>query len=184
MVHCHWEYDLRTAIQIAEAVEDIKPQWFEDPLPVAYSESWKRLADTVRVPLQTGENWFRRQEALPFVVNSAIDILHPDLRNSGGFIETKKMADLADLYFLPMANHNTGCVVNTMASIHWASSIRDYIHCETVVGKNDWMDDVIVHDGPLVKGGLIEVPDKPGLGIELNPDVVKAHLATGEKWWG
>ncbi|MBL8179551.1 MAG: mandelate racemase/muconate lactonizing enzyme family protein [Bryobacterales bacterium] len=184
MVHCHWEYDLRTAIQIAEAVEDMKPQWLEDPLPVHYSESWKRLAETVRVPLQTGENWFRRHEALPFVVNAAIDILHPDLRNSGGFLETKKMADLADLYHLPMANHNTGSVVNTMATIHWASSIRDYIHCETVVGKNDWMDDVIVHDGQVVKGGFIEVPNKPGLGIELNPDVVKAHLATGEKWWG
>jgi L-alanine-DL-glutamate epimerase-like enolase superfamily enzyme len=184
MVHCHWEYGLRTSIQLAAAVKDMQPLWLEDPLPVHYSESWVRLTASSDVPIQTGENWFRRAEALPFVVNKAIDILHPDLRNSCGFLETKKMADMADLYGLPMANHNTGCVVNTMASIHWASSIRDYIHCETVVGRGDWMDDVILHDGPIVQGGFIQVPDKPGLGIELNPDVVKAHLAQGEKWWG
>jgi gluconate/galactonate dehydratase len=121
---------------------------------------------------------------LPFVVNNGCDILHPDLRNTCGFLETKKMADLADLYSLPLANHNTGSVVNTMATIHWGSAIRDYMHCETVVGKGDWMDDVIVHDGLVVKGGFIEVPNKPGLGIELNPEVVKAHLAEGERWWG
>jgi L-alanine-DL-glutamate epimerase-like enolase superfamily enzyme len=184
MVHCHWEYDLRTSISIAEAVQDMKPLWFEDPLPVHYSDSWKRLCEVARVPVQTGENWFRRHDALPFVVNNGCDILHPDLRNTCGFLETKKMADLADLYSLPMANHNTGSVVNTMASIHWGSAIRDYIACETVVGKGDWMDDVVVHDGLLVKGGFIEVPNKPGLGIELNPEVVKAHLVEGERWWG
>ncbi len=136
------------------------------------------------VPICTGENWMRRAEALPFVVNAAIDILHPDLRNSGGFLENKRMADLAELYFLPMANHNTGSIVNGMASIHWASTIRDYFACETVFFDGGWMDDVIVHDGPLAKGGFVEVPDKPGLGIELNPDVVTAHLAPGESWWG
>jgi L-alanine-DL-glutamate epimerase-like enolase superfamily enzyme len=183
MVHCHWEYDLRTSIELAEAVEPIKPLWLEDPLPVAYSESWRQLAAAMRVPLCTGENWMRRAEALPFVVNRGCDILHPDLRNSGGFLETKRLADLADLYALPMANHNTGSVVNTMASVVWGATVRDYMICETVVGKRDWMDDVILHDGLVVKDGFIEVPNKPGLGIELNPDVVKAHLVPGEVWW-
>ncbi|MCW5979963.1 MAG: mandelate racemase/muconate lactonizing enzyme family protein [Bryobacteraceae bacterium] len=184
MVHCHWEYDLRTSIQLAQAVEPARPLWLEDPLPVAYSDSWPRLTAASNVPIQTGENWMRRAEALPFVLNHGCDILHPDLRNSGGFLETKRMADLADLFFLPMANHNTGSIVNTMATVQWASSIRDYMACETVVGKGDWMDDVILRDGPAIKNGFIEVPVKPGLGIELNPDVVKAHLAAGETWWG
>jgi L-alanine-DL-glutamate epimerase-like enolase superfamily enzyme len=184
MVHCHWEYDLRTSIQYAQAIEPARPLWFEDPLPVAYSDSWPRLTAASNVPIQTGENWMRRAEAMPFVINHGCDILHPDLRNSGGFLETKKMADLADLFFLPMANHNTGSIVNTMASIQWGAAIRDYIACETVLGRGDWMDDVILHDGPTIKNGFIELPNKPGLGIELNPDVVKAHLAQGETWWG
>ncbi len=184
MVHCHWEYDLRTAIELARAVEPIRPLWLEDPMPVAYSESWRRLTAASAVPITTGENWMRANDALPFVINHGCDILHPDLRNSGGFLENKKMAALADFFYLPMANHNTGSVVNTMATVQWAASIRDYIACETVIGRRDWMDDVILHEGLVVKNGFIEVPDKPGLGIELNPDVVKAHLAPGETWWG
>ena len=183
MVHCHWEYDLRTSIQLAEAVAPMRPLFLEDPLPVPYSESWRRLVAASSVPILTGENWMRRSEALPFVINNGCDILHPDLRNSGGFLENKRMADLADLFYLPMANHNTGCLINTMATIQWAAGIRDYVACETVIGKGDWMDEVILHDGPIVKDGFIELPNKPGLGIELNPDVVKAHLAAGETWW-
>jgi L-alanine-DL-glutamate epimerase-like enolase superfamily enzyme len=184
LVHCHWEYDLRTAIELARAVEPIRPLWLEDPMPVAYSESWRRLTAAAEVPICTGENWMRANEALPFVINHGCDILHPDLRNSGGFLENKKMAALADFFYLPMANHNTGSAVNTMATVQWAASIRDYIACETVIGRRDWMDDVVVHEGLLVKNGFIEVPNKPGLGIELDPDVVKAHLAPGETWWG
>ena len=183
MIGCHWEFDLRTAVDLAEALAPIKPLFLEDPMPVAYSESWRRLVQMSPVPICTGENWMRRAEALPFVVNAAIDILHPDLRNSGGFLESKRMADLADLYFLPIANHNTGSIVNGMASIHWASTIRDYLACETVFFDGGWMDDVIVHDKPLCRDGFVEVPDTAGLGIELNPDVVKAHLAPGETWW-
>ncbi len=184
LIGCHWEFDLRSAIDMAVALEDVKPRFLEDPLPVAYSESWRRLAEMSPVPICTGENWMRRAEALPFVVNSAIDILHPDLRNSGGFLENKRMADLADLFFLPMANHNTGSIVNGMATIQWASSIRDYFACETLFFDGGWMDDVIVHDGPLARDGFVEVPNRPGLGIELDPDVVTAHLAEGETWWG
>jgi L-alanine-DL-glutamate epimerase-like enolase superfamily enzyme len=83
MVHCHWEYDLRTSIQIAEAIETIKPVWLEDPLPVEYSDSWKRLCLSSRVPICMGENLARRQGFRDFIVNQGCDILHPDLRNSG-----------------------------------------------------------------------------------------------------
>jgi L-alanine-DL-glutamate epimerase-like enolase superfamily enzyme len=61
MVHCHWEYDLRTAIQIAGAVESTRPVWLEDPLPVDYSDSWKRLCAASKVPICMGENLARRE---------------------------------------------------------------------------------------------------------------------------
>jgi len=184
MVHCHWEYDLRTSIQIAQAVEAIRPVWLEDPLPVDYSESWKRLVASSKVPICMGENLTRRQGFKDFILNQACDILHPDLRNSGGFLETKRVADMAAIYGLPMANHNTGSQICTYSTIQWASSIQDYIACETVTGQGGWMDELLVLDGSYIKDGSIRVPDKPGLGIELNPDVVRAHLAAGENWWG
>jgi len=184
MVHCHWEYDLRTSIQIAEAVESSKPLWLEDPLPVDYSDSWKRLCAASKVPICMGENLSRRQGFKDFIFNQGCDILHPDLRNSGGFLETKRIADMAHVFGLPMANHNTGSQVCTYASAQWAASIRDYMTLETVTGEGGWMDQVLLLDGPYIKDGFIQVADKPGLGIELNPDVVRAHLATGETWWG
>ena len=184
MVHCHWEYGLRTSIQIAEAVESIMPVWLEDPLPVDYSDSWKRLCESSRVPICMGENLARREGFRDFIVEQGADILHPDLRNSGGFLETKRIADLAHLYGLPMANHNTGSQVHTWAAAQWASSIRDYVALETVTGRGGWMDEVLVLDGPYIENGFIRVTEKPGLGIVLDPDVVRAHLAEGERWWG
>ena len=184
LIGCHWEFDLRTSIDLARGLEQVKPLWLEDPMPVPYTDSWKRLVEMSPVPICTGENWMRRSEALPFITNVATDIIHPDLRNSGGFLETKSMADLADLYSLPVANHNSGSIVNGMASVNWGASIRDYLFCETMFFDGGWMDDVIVHDGPLCKNGFVTVPDKPGLGIELNQDVVQANLAPEEIWWG
>lgn len=184
MVHCHWEYDLRSAIQIAEAVEPIKPLWLEDPLQVEYSDAWTHLCQSVRVPVCTGENLARRQGFKDFIVRRGCDILHPDLRNSGGFLETKRIADMADVFGVPMANHNTGSQLHTWATCQWAASIRDYMTCETITGTGDWMDQCLLLDGPYIQDGFVRVTDKPGLGVELNPDVVKAHLATGETWWG
>ena len=184
MVHCHWEYDLRTAIQIAEAVETIKPLWFEDPLNVEYSGSWTRLCAASKVPICTGENLMRRAGFKDFIVNQGCDILHPDLRNSGGFLETKRIADFADTYNLPMATHNTGSQLNTWATCQWAGSIRDYIACETVTGQGGWMDQLLITESGYIKNGAIQINGKPGLGVDINPDVAKAHLAPGEKWWG
>jgi L-alanine-DL-glutamate epimerase-like enolase superfamily enzyme len=184
MVHCHWEYDLRTAIQLAQAVESIKPLWLEDPLAVEYSESWKRLVTSSNVPICTGENLARREGFKDFILNQGCDILHPDLRNSGGFLETKRIADMAAVFGLPMANHNTGSQVFTYSTCQWAASIRDYITCETITGQGGWMDQVLLLDSTYIKDGFVQVSDKPGLGIELNSDIVKAHLANGERWWG
>ena len=117
-------------------------------------------------------------------MNQGCDILHPDLRNTAGFMETKRIADMAHVFGMPMANHNTGSQVNTYASAQFAASIHDYIALETITGQGDWMDKVLLLDGPYIKDGSIQVTEKPGLGIELNPDIVKAHLAPGESWWG
>jgi L-alanine-DL-glutamate epimerase-like enolase superfamily enzyme len=187
MVHCHWEYDLRTSIQIADAVASIKPVWLEDPLPVDYSDSWKRLCESSKVPICMGENLARREGFKDFIINQGADILHPDLRNSGGFLETKRIADLAHIYGLPMATHNTGSHVNTYATCQWAASIRDFMSCETSTGDAGAMEalgQVLLLDGPYIKDGFIEVSNKPGLGITLNPDMVKKHLAAGETYWG
>lgn len=183
IVHCHWEYDLRAAIQLAEAVESVKPLWLEDPMPPDFSQAWVRLAAVSKVPIGTGENLARRQGFKDYILNQGCDIVQLDVRNNGGLLESKKVADLAELFELPLAAHNTGSTVNTMATVQWAASVRDFLAAETLIGRRNWLDDLILHEGPVVSQGHIAVPQKPGLGIELNPDVVKANLAEGEKYW-
>ncbi|MDP6038578.1 MAG: mandelate racemase/muconate lactonizing enzyme family protein, partial [Candidatus Latescibacteria bacterium] len=70
------------------------------------------------------------------------------------------------------------------ATCQWAGSIRDFTACETVTGKGGWMDDLLILDGPYIEDGFVRITDKPGLGVDLNPDVAQAHLAEGETWWG
>lgn len=184
MVHCLWEFDLESAIQLAEAVAPIKPLWVEDPLQVDYSEAWKRLVAKSRAPILTGENLTRREGFAPFLVNQACDIINPDLRNSGGFLETKRIADMASMYGIPVATHGTGSQVYTYQTCQWAASIRDFLICETITGEGDWMDQIVKLDDGYIQKGYVKVGDKPGTGVELNREVVEAHLLPGQTWWG
>jgi L-alanine-DL-glutamate epimerase-like enolase superfamily enzyme len=183
IVRCAGGYDLRAAMQLAEALEPVKPLWLEDPMQPDFSPSWVRLTQASKVPIGTGENLARRQGFKDFILNQGCDIVQLDVRNAGGLLESKKISSLAELFDLPMAACSTGSALNSMATVQWAASVRDFLAAETVIGRRNWMDDVIVHEGPLVAQGYIAVPQKPGLGVELNPDVVKANLAEGERYW-
>jgi len=183
IVRCEGEYDVRAAMQLAEVLDPVKPLWLEDPMPPDFSPGWVRLTQASKVPIGAGENLARRQGFKDFIVNQGCDVVQLDIRNAGGLLESKKISSLAELFGLPMAAHSTGSALNTMATVQWAASVRDFLAAETVVGGRNWMDDVIVHEAPLVAEGYIAVPRKPGLGVELNPDVVKANLAEGEKYW-
>jgi L-alanine-DL-glutamate epimerase-like enolase superfamily enzyme len=184
MCHCHWEMDLASAIQLARVLEPVKPFFLEDPLMVDYNESWNRLVDASPVTIMMGENLARREGFRPFITNQACHIVNPDLRNSGGFLETKRIADMASVYGIAMCSHNTASQVHTYQVAQWATSIRDYLMGETVTGTGTWMDQVVQLDGPYIEKGYINASDKPGTGVELNKDVVIAHLATGAQWWG
>jgi L-alanine-DL-glutamate epimerase-like enolase superfamily enzyme len=183
IVHCHWEHDFQSACKLAEAVESIKPLWIEDPMPSDFSNAWVELVRTSKVPIGTGENLARRQGFYDWITQRGLDIAQLDVRNTGGLFESKKIADLADTCLIPMAAHNTGSILCNYATVQWAASCRSFVGAETIIGNGGWMDDVIVHDGPIVKEGHITLPDKPGVGVELNPEVVKAHLAKGEVYW-
>jgi len=183
IVHCEGQYDPRAAMQVAEALEPVKPMWLEDPMPPDFSPGWVRLTQASKVPIATGTDLARRQGFKDFILNQGCDIAQVDIRNAGGLLESKKISSLAELSGIPMAGHSTGTALDTMAAAQWAASVRDFVAAETVAGRRNWMDDVIVHEGPLVAQGYVTVPDKPGLGVELNPDVAKANLAEGEKYW-
>jgi L-alanine-DL-glutamate epimerase-like enolase superfamily enzyme len=183
-VHCHWNLDVASATMLAEVIAPMKPMWLEDPLPVDYTGAWTQLTARSPVPIHTGENLARREGFAPFIVNQGCHLINPDLRNSGGFLETKRIADLASLYGISTTTHNTASQLHTYQICQWATSIRDFVICETITGQGGWMDQIIKLDGPYIEKGYIKASDLPGTGVELNREVVQAHLAPGQKWWG
>jgi galactonate dehydratase len=180
--HGHNELDLHGAIGLARAVEDMQPLWVEDPMPVAWSESWLALRQSVRVPIQTGEKLELAREFHPFLHNHVVDSIQPDIAFAGGITGTRKIADLAALYNTPLCIHNIGTLVQIAASLHFGASIYNFVTSEIVprrpIGE-------LTTGGPLqIVKGHVEVPKGPGLGIVLDAEALRANMAAGEPWWG
>jgi galactonate dehydratase len=182
IVHCHCELDTTSAIRVAEAVEAIKPLYFEDPLAPAFSESWMALRRSTRIPIMTGENIELVEHALPFLQNQAVDILQPDIINSGGITGTKMIADEAAIYRTPISLHNVSGLMLDMASQQLAAAVFDCprIECLRNADEIPW-----AKPNPLViRNGRMKVSTAPGLGVELDQEYLKANRAEGEPWWG
>lgn len=183
-VHCHWALDLHDGRELARRMAPFNPAWLEDPLPPPFSPAWVRLTEVSEVPILTGENLYTRHEFRPFIEQHGLDIIQIDIPKSGGLLETKRIADLADMHYIPTYAHNASSIVGVTASAHVALTIRDFGMMERAGYDWPWFEDLVVHDKPLIHDGHIYPPDGPGLGLKLNPDVAKAHLAPGEEYWG
>ncbi len=187
--HCHWEYDLIDALELARAVQPIRPMWLEDPMPPDYSGAWVKLTAASPVPILTGENLYRVQGFRPFIENNAVHLVQIDIPKSGGLIESKKIADLANLYDIPVCAHTASSPLGAIAAAHCAASMRDFRAMEFSIGPTppqdvDGWEKFVIYDVPVIKDGNYQILDKPGFGVELNEDVVRANLPPGESWWG
>ncbi len=184
-VHCHNEFDTPSAIGVAKAVEPMDPLFLEDALNVPYSEGWMALKRSTRIPILTGEKLELVRGFRPFLDNQAADIIHPDLAFAGGITGTRKIADYAALTRTPVALHNVGTLVLTYASAHFGSSIQNFYRSESALGRpSRQVEDMAASNPPEVRQGLLKVPMSPGLGVDLNPDFLRKHLAKGEEYWG
>jgi L-alanine-DL-glutamate epimerase-like enolase superfamily enzyme len=180
IVHCHAELDVPSAIRVAQAVEPIQPLFFEDPLMPAYSESWLALRRSTRLPIMTGEKIELAENALPFLQHQAVDCLQPDLANSGGITGVKLIADLAALYRIPVCLHNVSGYLLHMASLQWSAAV---FNCPLMECRRNADQAPEASNVPPIREGRIVVPTRPGLGLELDLDVLKATRAEGEPWW-
>ncbi len=181
IVHCHNELDTPSAIAVAEAVEDIKPIYYEDPLQPGFSENWLALRKATTIPIMTGENIELPEGALPFLQHQAVDCLQPDIISSGGITGTRKIADLAALYRTPITLHNVSGLLMNAASQQLAASVFNCprIECTRRADRLEWA----VPNPLLVKNGKMQVSNAPGLGVELDPGFLEAHRYKGETGW-
>jgi len=183
-VHCHNELDTPSAIAVAKAVEPMNPLFIEDALNPPYSEAWMALRRSTRVPLLTGEKLELVRGFKPFLDNQAVEYIHPDLAFAGGITGTRKIADYAAQFRIPVALHNVGSLILTYANAHFGGSIQNFYRSESQLGRPDhYIEGMAAASAPDVRKGLLKVPTGPGLGLEINPDFLKKNLADGESYW-
>lgn len=182
-IDLHWHYDTRDAITLAKALEPVHPMWIEDPVPAENPEAMAYVRRQSPVPVCTGENLYGFAGFEKLIELQGCDIVHIDIPKSGGLLESKRISDFAASFDIATAAHNPASPVGTIASAHAASAMRNFrIH--ELANWIDWWPDLVIHEGPIWENGYLTIQDKPGYGIELNPDVARAHLAPGETWWG
>jgi L-alanine-DL-glutamate epimerase-like enolase superfamily enzyme len=165
------------AIKLAQALDPCNLAWLEDMIPWFRTDDYVRLKNSCKTPILTGEDIYLKEEFLKLFHKKAISICHPDLMTAGGLLETKKIGDLALENGVGMALHMAGSPVGLFASVHCAAATENFLVLECHDVDNPLYDDLV--DGvpkPLVKNGFVQVPEGPGLGIELNEKAIKDAL--------
>jgi galactonate dehydratase len=176
----HWNFTVESGARVAQALEPYDVAWLEDPVPPEGAETHRRVRERTTTPILTGENVVRVEGALPYLTDDAVDVLAPDIQKCGGLAEFRKMATLADAFSVPLAPHNVASPVGTVASVHACASVPNAFVLEYHAREVEWWDDLICREAPLIDEGAIAVPEAPGLGIDIDADVLAEHIAEEE----
>jgi L-alanine-DL-glutamate epimerase-like enolase superfamily enzyme len=168
---------IEDCIRLARTLDKYRLAWLEDMVPWQYIDQYVRLSNSCQTPICTGEDIYLKEGFLDLFKARAISVVHPDLATAGGILETKKIGDLAQEYGISMAMHMAGSPVAAMAGVHCAAATQNFVALENHSLDIEWWDDLVTGiEKPIIKSGYIKVPEGPGLGLELNEDVVKEHL--------
>ena len=176
---CHWSYSGDGARRLADAIEEYDVWWLEDPVPPENLAVQKEVTTGTVTPIAAGENRYRVTEQRRLIEDGAVDIVAPDLPKVGGMRETRKIADVANQYYVPVAMHNVSSPVATMASAQVGAAIPNTLAVEFHSYELDWWSDLV--EESVIDDGSVEIPEKPGLGVTLDMDTVADHLVDGEE---
>ena len=169
---------VNSCIRLGKALEKYNLAWLEDMVPWQYTDLLKKISDAVDIPILTGEDIYLKESFIGLARTHAVDIVQPDLATSGGILETKKIGDACQELGVPMAMHFAGTPVSVMANVHCAAATENFLVMENHSVDVPWWDTLVEGvEKPIVNKGYISVPDRPGLGVTLNDEAVKQHLA-------
>ncbi len=177
-------FDLNNGIRLAKALDKYRLAWFEDMIPWQHTDQWRTITEAIETPTTTGEDIYLLKDFKPLIEKRAVDIIHPDLATSGGILETKRIADYAEEFGIAMAMHQAGTPVSFMASVHCAAASENFLALEHHSVDVPWWESLVkmVDGNKMIDKGFAPVPlSSPGLGIELNEDVLKEHLDPRDK---
>jgi galactonate dehydratase len=178
------------AKQLAKALEPYKPLFIEEPLLCEHPETIKQLSDQTSIPIAFGERLYTRWDIKRFLEDASVDILQPDIAHAGGISETKKIANMAEAYDVAIAPHCPLGPVAFAASLHVALPTANFailemslgMHYNTEAGDIDlltYLKDQSVFD---IEDGYVKAPKGPGLGIEIDEELVQNIAAETKPW--
>ena len=174
LIDAHGLYNVPTAVRLANKMAEYNIHWFEEPVP---PESWKALKqvkEQVATRICTGERLHTRWEFVPIFENGLADFVMPDVTWTGGISELKKIATMAEAYYVPISPHDASGPINVVAGAQVMMTVPNFYKLE--VSRHTFSNYNRLIDEPLdVRGGHLHLNDRPGLGIELLPEALQRY---------
>jgi len=177
----HGRYDAVTAQAIAKRLEPLNLMWLEEPIPAENVEAYKLITESTSTPICAGENHYLAYGFRRMLETGAVDIVMPDLQKCGGLGEGQRIANLANLYYVPFAPHMVASFLGAMACAHVCASVPNFMIMEwqSYFHTQPMFKEIVTYDGEWVKDSFITVSDKPGIGVEINEAGMKKYAIPG-----
>jgi len=180
LIDAHALYNVPTAIRLANRLAQFNITWFEEPVPPESYHALRQVRDQLHTRLCVGERLHTRFEFVPILEQRLADFIMPDVTWTGGISELKKISTMAEAYYIPVSPHDASGPINVLAGAHVMMTVPNFYKLETIRSRMDSYDAFI--QTPLdTRDGQLYVPKKPGLGLEMNLDYLRAHADPG---WG
>jgi galactonate dehydratase len=175
MIDCHSFFDVPLAERVARRLEPHGLAWYEEPVAPERIEETLEIRRRIKQPMAGGEILYGVAGFAPLSRNKAVDVIMPDVKHCGGLLELTRIAAVAESDGVTVSPHNPSGPVSTAASVQVCAVLKNFRLLEFQWGETEWRQDVLNPPERFEKGA-IHVPDRPGFGIELNENVVRAHL--------
>ncbi len=178
----HGRYDAVTGEKAAKILEPLNLMWLEEPIPAENTDAYKKITDSTSTPICAGENHYLAYGFRPLLEKGAVDIIMPDLQKCGGLGEGQRIANLANLYYVPFAPHMVASYLGAMACAHVCASVPNFMIMEWQIyfHKEPMYKEIVKFEGEMVeKNGFIKVRDVPGIGVEINEEGMKKYATPG-----
>ncbi len=174
MVDFHGRTTTGQAIQYIRAIEEVHPLFCEEPVPPENPDALLEVRRSVNVPIATGERLVTRWDFRRVCELQACHIVQPDLSHCGGLMEARRIASLAEMYFMGVAPHNPNGPVANAVALHFALSTPNFLIQEDMLADVPWRFDVLETDMKRERGYWLPL-DTPGIGIEINEREAGKH---------
>lgn len=177
-VDMHGRYDLNTALAISKRVEPLNLLWLEEPIPAENVEAYRMVSQETSTPIAAGENIYLAYGFRRLLEIGGVDAVMPDMQKAGGLGEGQRIANLANLYYIPFAPHMVASFLGAMACAHVCVSVPNFLIMEwqSYFHTNPMYKEIVTFDeGDWVVDSFIKVSNKPGIGVDINEEAMKKY---------